>query len=82
MWDKVPQVLSEAGRVSLPLKALKAFGLSILSLYISSAMAAGVMGSIVRDATARTGRGFVVADFTRQGALLIFILGAQVNVIL
>lgn len=82
MWDRVPQVLAEVGRVPLPLKALKAFGLSILNLYVSSVMAAGVIGSMVSEATAISGRGLVVIVFTRHGALLIFVLGPDVSVIL
>jgi hypothetical protein len=79
MWDKVPQVLARAGRFSLPLRALKALGLStILSPYykVNIAVTAGVSGSNPRAKIVTIESGSVImVKLRRQGAVAVRVLG-------
>lgn len=79
MWDKVLQVLTRAGRFSLPLRALKALGLStILSPYykVNIAVTAGVRGSSPRAKIVTIESGSVImVKLRRQGAVAVRVLG-------
>ena len=79
MWDRVLQVLTRAGRFSLPLRALKALGLNaILSPYYKANMAvtAGVRGSNPKAKIVTIERGKVImVKLRRQGAVAVRVFG-------